>query len=519
MFTNATPYQKKLGWLIVISLVVKIFLSFFIELGNDEVYYYTYAIQPDWNHFDHPGMVGWMMRVTSLNLYWVSALSMRLGSMICAAVATYFIFKTATLIKDEKAGYIAAWMYTVSFYSSIIAGLFVLPDSPQLLFFTWSIYWMVKQVKQPAQFGTQDWILLGLFIGLATLSKVHGLYLWAGFGAFILFHQTKSLQQWKLYLGIFITLLCVLPIVYWNVQNDFITYQFHSKRVMHTGLLLGSFLQQIVGEIIYQNPLVYLTIIIAFFNFKQLKMAFQQQPTILKLLLWLSLPLIGTFWVLSLFNSTLPHWTGPGFIALFIIGGVYWSTYTKKENTLPSLVKYAIGLMVIAVTGMLLFIYVFPKQIGSTQTENLGEYNPINDLTGWVGFSKAFELLAQKDSLEGKIKPNAPIVVHKWFPAGHLLFYTARPLHKSLIAIGKLEDVHKFAWLNAQAKGLSIGDDAYCIVPSNLPVNPQFLYGAYFEKITKPDTIPMITKGVLLRNFYVYRLINCKNVPEAIITK
>jgi hypothetical protein len=52
MFTNATPYQKKLGWLIVITLVVKIFLSFFIELGNDEVYYYSYAIQPDWNHFD-----------------------------------------------------------------------------------------------------------------------------------------------------------------------------------------------------------------------------------------------------------------------------------------------------------------------------------------------------------------------------------------------------------------------------------------------------------------------------------
>jgi hypothetical protein len=182
-------------------------------------------------------------------------------------------------------------------------------------------------------------------------------------------------------------------------------------------------------------------------------------------------------------------------------------------------VKYAIGLLVIAITGILLFIYVFPKQIGSTQTENLGEYNPINDLTGWVGFSKAFELLVQKDSLEGKIKPNAPIVAHKWFPAGHLLFYTARPLHKSLIAIGKLEDVHKFAWLNAQTKGLSIGEDAYCIVPSNLPVDPQFLYGAYFEKITKPDTIPMINKGILLRNFYVYRLINCKKVPEAIITK
>ena len=159
MTTTTLPYQKKMWWLIGVSILFKIILSFFIELGNDEVYYYTYAVQPDWNHFDHPGMVGWMMRVTSFNLYWVSTLSMRLGSILCAGLATFTIFRTGTLLKDERAGYIAAWMYSISIYTSIIAGLFVLPDSPQLLFFTLSIYWMVKFTKQANQFTTKD----GLF--------------------------------------------------------------------------------------------------------------------------------------------------------------------------------------------------------------------------------------------------------------------------------------------------------------------------------------------------------------------
>ena len=132
MFTNATPYQKKLGWLIVITLVVKIFLSFFIELGNDEVYYYTYAIQPDWNHFDHPPMVGWMIRLSTLNLSWLSDLSLRLGSIICSFLASILIFETGAIIKNERAGFIAALLYNLSIYTSIIAGLFVLPDSPQL---------------------------------------------------------------------------------------------------------------------------------------------------------------------------------------------------------------------------------------------------------------------------------------------------------------------------------------------------------------------------------------------------
>lgn len=523
MVTPTARYQKKVWWLILAVIVLKIFLSFFIELGNDEVYYYTYAVQPDWNHFDHPGMVGWMIRLTSLNLHWVSTLSMRLGSILCAGLATFTIFKTGTLLKDERAGYIAAWMYSISIYTSIIAGLFVLPDSPQLLFFTLSIYWMVKYVVKPNLFYFKDWILLGLFIGLATLSKVHGLYLWIGFGAFILFHQTKTLQKRNLYLSILATVICVFPILYWNIQNHFITYLYHSKRVMHTGILWDSFMQQIVGEVIYQNPLVYLSVFIALINFKQLKLAFKNGAASfigLKLLLWISLPLLFTFWGLSLFNPTLPHWTGPAYVSLFLISGVYWSEYLHKNNkqyALPNLLKYATGLLITLILGVLILIYVFPRQIGSTKIENLGEYNPINDLTGWEQFTSGFEIMVQKDKSNGVMKPNAPIVVHKWFPGGHILFYTARPLKMNVIAIGQLEDVHKFAWLNKDAPSLKIGDDAYYIVPSNLPVDPKLLYSEYFEKISEPDTIPIMSKDVLLRNFYVYRLLNCKKLPSSIL--
>ncbi len=517
MTTTTLPYQKKMWWLIGVSILLKIILSFFIELGNDEVYYYTYAVQPDWNHFDHPGMVGWMMRVTSLNLHWVSTLSMRLGSFICAALATFTIFKTGTLLKDERSGYIAAWMYSISIYTSIIAGFFVLPDSPQLLFFTLSIYWMVKFTMQPTQFATRDWLFLGLFIGLATLSKVHGLYLWIGFGAYLLFHQAKTLQKRDLYLAIMVTVICVFPILYWNIQNNFITYTFHSNRVMHTGILLDSFIQQIVGEMVYQNPLVYLSVFIALFNFKKLKLALSKA---LPLLLWLSFPLLITFWGLSLFNPTLPHWTGPAYISLFLISGVFWSTYLQQKNSfniLPGILKYATGLFVALILGVLLFIYVIPQQIGSAKNENLGEYNPINDLTGWESFTKSFATIVQKDRSNGTMPANSTIVIHKWFPGGHILFYTAKPLKMSVIAVGQLQDLHKFAWLNKGNQGLQLGDNAYYIVPSNLPVDPHFLYDEYFEQIAAPDTIPIITKGVVLRNFYVYKLKNCKKVPPPIL--
>lgn len=507
-------YQKRLWWLIGISVFAKIFVSYFLELGNDEVYYYTYALQPDWNHFDHPPMVGWLIRIFTINLHWLSTLSMRLGSIFCAALTTVVIFESGTLLKNEKAGWIAALMYTLSIYTSIIAGLFIMPDSPQLLFFSLSIYMMIYWVVKPHVFTLLDWVVLGLFIGLATLSKIHGLYLWIGFGLYIIFNQVENLKEKNCYIAILITVLCIIPIVYWNYQNDFITYRFHSKRVMHTGISFSNFITQITGEFFYQNPLVYIAIIIALWRSKKVKFQAKSAKSI-NLLLWLSLPLLFVFWTISLFNATLPHWTGPAFIPLILIASVYWASYSRK--IIPVVLQFAIGFVLILVLGFISVVKFYPQQLGSEKLENLGEYNPINDVTGWSYFSDKFKTIVDKDRVEGRMSSNAPIVVHKWFPAGHLLFYTAPLVQKRVIAIGELEDVHKFAWLNQKTPNLELGEDAYCIVPSSLPANPINLYGSYFSSIEKPDTIPYRIKGVLLRNFYVYRLKRCKLQPFPIL--
>ena len=521
---SKVDYPKKTIWLIGIAVIVKIALSFLLELGNDEVYYYTYAVQPDWSHFDHPPMVGWLIQLSTLNLNWVSTLSMRLGSILVAAISTWIVFRTGTLIHTERAGWIAALLYTCSIYTSIIAGLFIMPDSPQLLFFTGSIYLMSKWVIKPHSFTNTNWLVLGCLIGLATLSKVHGLYLWAGFGGFILFHQIKTLKQPFLYIAVLITLAVLIPIVYWNFENDFITYTFHSKRVLHSGIQVASLLQQMVGEVFYQNPLVYISCLVPLIRFKKLKSIVQNQNTsdhnsasIVALLLWISIPLILLFWGISLFNPTLPHWTGPGFIALFLISGIYWSE--QSTPLFPKLIQWALGFLVVLVFGFIGLVHVFPLQLGSKSNENLGEYNPINDVTGWKQFSADFKQLVAQDNKEGMMNEKSPILVSKWFPAGHILFYTARPIQKQVIAIGAIEDVHKFAWLNQDQPSLQVGQDAYFIQPSNLPFNPANLILPYFEKMGKTDSIQIQERGVVLRKFFVYRFKNCQKIPAPILSK
>ena len=109
------------------------------------------------------------------------------------------------------------------------------------------------------------------------------------------------------------------------------------------------------------------------------------------------------------------------------------------------------------------------------------------------------------------------IIVGKWFPAGHLEFYTARTTGLPLIGVGPLQDIHKFAWLNKERPALAIGSDAYCIVPSNVPFNVETAYASYFKTIDAPIRINQIRGGVVVRYFFVYKLHGCTKVPQPLL--
>ncbi len=505
-------YSQKVFGLILFAACMKMIAAPFLELGNDEVYYWTYSLQLDFNHFDHPPLVGFLIRAFTLNMHWVSELSIRLGAIVSGSIGCYFVFKIAAQLSNERAGFYAAILYQAGIYTGFIAGFFILPDSAQLIFWTASLHVMSLVLFSNKEKKIGYWLLLGLLIGLATLSKVHGLFLWAGFGAYLLFTNPKQLFSWGFILAVGVTLLCIVPIVYWNVIYDFITYRFHSERVTHTGIDINSFTTEILGEVLYQNPLVYILIVAAVLGYK--RVSFQHKNSG-HWLLWMSVPLILIFWIVALFNPTLPHWSGPAFIPLIILAGIYIDQ-TKKSWPIY-LLRTSMVLVFTILLALVLIVQKYPGNFGSQKNENLGEYCPTLDLSGWKNFSVAFNTLAARDQANHTMSKAASIIVGKWFPAGHLEFYIARTTGLPLIGIGPLQDIHKFAWLNKERRALSIGSDAYCIVPSNVPFNVAEAYGSYFTTINAPIRIDQKRSGVVVRYFLVYRLHGCTKIPQPLL--
>ena len=493
--------KNKIAGLILAATIIRFIIALTIDLGNDEVYYITYARHLQWNYFDHPPFVALLIKLTSLNLTLTSDFFIRLGSMLLAAVNTYFIYAIAKKIKDEKSGMIAAVLYSVSIYSSIIAGVFILPDAPQLFFWMGSTYFLINIVHPENKSLSKKYYLLlfGLCTGFCIMSKVHGVFLWLGYGLYVLLFDRKTLTNGYFYLAILITAAIISPILFWNIDNNFITYSFHSKRVaINSGINFNSFIREFFGGMLYNNPVNYFLIICSLIACGKKTIAIAIPHT--RILLFLSLPLIGGLLFISLFRETLPHWSGPGYTTLIILTSCYLSdAKTKLQKLIPYTLYLIIG---ISFLGILL-IRFYPGTLGDKTEITLGGKDATLDMYDWNYFKTEFDKIHQSDIATAQTKTNF-IVNNKWFPAAHIDNYIAQPLKMDFVAIGKLEDIHTYHWLNQYRKPLEKGGDVYFITVSNNYSDPNLIYASQFEKINKPRIIKQYRSGREVRNLYVY---------------
>ena len=86
-------YKTYTIWLIVFATILRCFLSSQIEFGNDEVYYWTYALHLQPAYFDHPPLVAFFIRLFTLNLKLNNEVFVRLTAIIGVAINTWLIYK------------------------------------------------------------------------------------------------------------------------------------------------------------------------------------------------------------------------------------------------------------------------------------------------------------------------------------------------------------------------------------------------------------------------------------------
>ena len=498
--------------LIAIATLARCITASCVELGNDEVYYRMYAQYLQWNYFDHPPAVGWLIRFTTVNLFFHQEFFVRLGAILSAAITTWILFLSGKKLSNAYTGFLAAAIYTATIYGSIIAGVFILPDSPQMVCWAAGLYLLIDIAKYTAvnRIKKSHLLLFGVVCGLGMLCKIHTSFLWLGFLLYIIFYNRQWLKEPVLYISSIITLLFFYPVVQWNIDNHFVTYFYHSGRVnvAEGGFNINSFLTFAAGQVFYYNPVIFFFIVVS------LVAAFNNNLPLLssqkRLLLFTSLPLIIIAAIVSLVKEVLPHWTGPAYTGLILLTACYFSKQKEKniieKKIMPRPLLFANVLLAIIMISGIIMINFLPGTLGKKDNMTFGEGDFTLDMYGWHDLKTNFKKIVDADIKNGVMKSDAVIVCNKWFPAAHIDVYAAMPLHKDVIASGDTNDIHQYAWINAVRRTLQAGDDANCIVPSNYYADVKAIYSPYFSVILQPEIIEQKRNGTVCRYFYIWRL-------------
>lgn len=500
------PGKKKIFIFILIVASAKLALSLFLELGNDEVYYITYARHLQWNYFDHPPFVGVILKLFSIDLLLRNELFLRSGFIFCGCISMWLMYKIGKVLYNELAGWLACLLFSASVYGCIISGFMIMPDAPMLVFWLWAYYLAILIVRSGKEFKSMHLLLFGLVAGLAMMSKISAVMLWAGMGSYILLYHRSLLSNIYLYISVVITILIAFPVTIGSLISHSDGAAYHAARIAIThpaDINLNYFMQQLAGEIAYTNPLCYVLIVSGlFYVFK--KNVLTKKYT--RLLLCFSLPLITFVWVSSLYNKTLPHWTGPSFIILLFFAATAIAHRTQYANAKPVLLYVANGVILFLMVTVIAGARFLPVAFNQNDDKKTGRGDLLLDFSGWKQFGKDFNELYRNDIKQREMKPGAFVLSNYWFPAAHLDWYVAEPSGMTLKTAGDINAIHHYEILNKKRPALQHGQDAYFIYISNYYNPPAAELLAQFTTISQPQVIWQYRNGVPVRKFYITRL-------------
>jgi hypothetical protein len=261
-----------LAWVAVATLVRLVFVAP-LPLGNGEAYYASWSRFLDWSYYDHPPMVAWMVRATTL--FGASPAAVRLGPILAAGAFGLLFYRLAERLFRPRAAFLALVLVTA--LPVFLGSSFVLnPEAP--LAPLWVGFLVVLEGMRKRD-GWWRPLLAGVLLGFAFLSKYTAVLLVPA--ALLYVASSAPTRRWlrrpSFYAGGAVALVLALPVILWNQARGWPSLQLHLVERAAAGLpvagenrinqlvavsstsgsgLLEGFARVLVGQLMSYSPLL-----------------------------------------------------------------------------------------------------------------------------------------------------------------------------------------------------------------------------------------------------------------------
>lgn len=355
--------------------LLKLVLASLAGLGDSEALYAVYSLHPQGGYLDHPPMIGWIVRATTLLS--TSSLAVRLGPIILFPVTALLLHDlTLRLARSPRAAFLSVVMFC-AVPVTFLGGLAATPDAPSALLWMLGCWLLVRHVIEdiPSRRPLVSGLLVGLVLGTAVLAKYTNALLVPAFAAFVVARRRRWIAAY-LVPALVVATACALPVVVWNHAHGWSSLL---HRLVWTqgdaGFSLRNVGALIGGQLLYVSPVVLILIVLAMVRLVRDRA--DDVRLLLAVLVWVpAIPL----WVLCLWSRVAePHWPVVAYLPVLPVIAEAWVA-RRSSGRLRRLVRSGtITAGAFTIIGLLM--------ASTTLVTRLGLVDPATDITnelrGW----------------------------------------------------------------------------------------------------------------------------------------
>lgn len=400
--SRAEPnYRALAAWFVGIATVVRFVCVARLPLGNGEAYYYTWSRFLDWSYYDHPPLVAWMVRATTV--LGASPAAVRLGPVLAAGAFGYLFYRLAERLFRPRAAFFGLVLVTA--LPVFLGSSFVLnPEAP--LAPLWVGFLLTLEGMRRRDEAWRP-LLAGLLLGCAFLAKYTGVLLVPA--ALLYIACSAPTRRWlrrpSFYAGGLVALLVTLPVLAWNQARGWPSLHLHfveratvavpvagENRINELvaisssggASLIDSVLRVGVGQLMAYSPLLAPLLVLALV--RSLRRARRDDRDLfITAFSWpVLLPLLAA---MTKFQDAEQHWTMMAFVPAVIAAGHYADITWARAG---AGIKWARGMAIAGVAlSASLFVLgnVHARSTALLRLIPADHYDPkadmINELVGW----------------------------------------------------------------------------------------------------------------------------------------
>lgn len=320
-------YLNFLVILLCVKAAAMVFVILYagIGLGPDEAQYWTWSQQLDWGYYSKPPGIAWQNWLGT-HLFGNTELGVRSMALLIGFITPLLVYATAKACRLAPST--CFWTSVAMAFSplGIMSSFLAITDGGMILFWAASCAYIARCIERVE---TPNYFLLGLLILCGALFKWPMYLFWMlTIGTWWLYPHMIS---WRIIIGIVISLLALVPSVYWNASHDWVTFRHvwatiaggHAPKTANAAST-GNFLEYIGAQALLVSPILFVLFLIGLWKLFFEK-GIRQKPRGVVFCGLISLVVLGIASSMSLFMKIQGNWGIFAYPTAFVVIGWYAS--------------------------------------------------------------------------------------------------------------------------------------------------------------------------------------------------